>query len=93
MTGPTRLFSLLTGAGHVLLVHVAVVVGRAAVADAAGDTMLPVLRDTAGAFADAHSPGAIALHLVRPDGYLSFVSPGLHTSALVRNLELTFAAR
>ncbi len=116
VTGPARLFSVLTGARHVLLVYVAGAVEVAAIeelcatATAAahgaldcylvadpgadlGDTVLPVLRDTAGAFADAYSPGPIALHLVRPDGYLSFVSAGLDTSALVRTLELTFAAR
>lgn len=116
VSGPTRLFSILTGIHHVLLVYVAgsadvpaIEALCATAAEAAhgaldpylvaapgadvGDTVLPVLRDEAGGFADAYSPGPTGVYLVRPDGYLSFVSPGLDPAALAANLELTFAAR
>lgn len=116
VAGPVRLFSVLTGERHVLLVYVA---GPAEVAELEalcatattaahgaldsylvagpgadpGDTALPVLRDTAGAFAGAYSPGAVAVYVVRPDGYLGFVSDRLDASALVSHLGLTFAPR
>jgi 2-polyprenyl-6-methoxyphenol hydroxylase-like FAD-dependent oxidoreductase len=115
VAGPVRLFSVLGGERHVLLIHLAGVADVAAIEglcaaarDAAhslldcylvaapgadvGDTVLPVLRDTAGEFATAYSRDAIAVYLVRPDGYLGYAAASIEAALLVGHLRLTFAA-
>ncbi|HNM84126.1 MAG TPA: FAD-dependent monooxygenase [Mycobacterium sp.] len=115
VAGPVRLFSVLTGERHVLLVYTAAAVDVAQVEDFCataaaaahgaldcylvvapgadvGDTVLPVLGDAAGAFAGAYSPGATAVYVVRPDGYLGYVSDRIDASSLFTHLELTFAS-
>ena len=54
-------------------------------------TLLPVVRDAAGDFARAYGVTGTSVFVVRPDGYLGFVSHGtLDTEGPVRHLAGTF---
>ena len=59
-----------------------------------GDTVLPVARDGDGDFAKMYGLEggvAVAVFLVRPDGYLGYVARDMDAEALVKHLRLTFA--
>lgn len=109
---PIRLFSLLAGAEHTLLLYVGgergperfaalervvedarrVAHGRLDVYLVAGpetpvDTLLPVVRDSAGDFARTYA-AEDAAYLVRPDGYLAYVGA---PEEVPRALATTFA--
>jgi 2-polyprenyl-6-methoxyphenol hydroxylase-like FAD-dependent oxidoreductase len=112
VTAPLRLFTLLSGRGHALLLHAGAdtgatrldqfeilaeaAVGAArghvdvyliAAADAEVDgTVLPVIRDAAGEFAKAFGAGTASVFVVRPDGYLGYVSHDVGDDAVRRML-------
>lgn len=55
-------------------------------------TVLPLIRDSARDFARMYSAGESAVHVVRPDGYLSFTASGIGADELVAHLSSTFRA-
>jgi pentachlorophenol monooxygenase len=59
-------------------------------ADVAG-TVLPLIHDRDGNFAQMYSPAGTSTYVVRPDGYLSLSTPGVDVDALVAHLRATFA--
>ena len=59
-------------------------------ADVAG-TVLPLIHDRDGYFAQMYSPAGTSTYVVRPDGYLSLSTPGVDVDALVAHLRATFA--
>ncbi|MBI3690013.1 MAG: FAD-dependent monooxygenase, partial [Mycolicibacterium aromaticivorans] len=55
------------------------------------DTVLPLIRDSAGEFAARYQPGRCAAFVIRPDGYLCFTARDTTPGAgLARTLKLTF---
>ncbi len=57
---------------------------------AVGATTMPVIRDSADEFARRYRADAATVHLVRPDGYLSYTAAGLDVDELVDHLASTF---
>ncbi len=55
-------------------------------------TILPLVRDSEGAFARMYSASGPSAYVVRPDGYLSLAASGIETDELSDHLRLTFAA-
>lgn len=55
-----------------------------------GGTLLPLIRDTAGEFAQIYAATGTSLFVVRPDGYLGFARRSLAFAELVDYLTLTF---
>lgn len=54
-------------------------------------TVLPLLRDTDGAFARAYRTAECAVFVVRPDGYPGFTAPDLDVDGLTAHLQATSA--
>uniref|UniRef100_UPI0009FBAFEC FAD-dependent monooxygenase n=1 Tax=Aldersonia kunmingensis TaxID=408066 RepID=UPI0009FBAFEC len=55
-----------------------------------GTTLLPLVRDAAGEFAQTYTVSGTSIFVVRPDGYLGFASRSLTFEDLVEYLKLTF---
>lgn len=59
------------------------------------DTVLPVIRDTAGDFARAYGAGGVSVFVIRPDGYLSLavrdIAPTAGAGTVAAHLRTTFA--
>ncbi len=53
-------------------------------------TVLPLIRDRDGDFAQMYSAAGSSAYIVRPDGYLGFASAGIDADALVAHLRATF---
>jgi pentachlorophenol monooxygenase len=54
------------------------------------DTVLPLIRDADGHFAQQYSTAGTSVFVVRPDGYLGYRSPGTDADPLVAHLRKTF---
>ena len=104
---PTRLFDLLRGTAHTLLVADAGetlpgLVGEArerahgrlaaySIGDGTGAPGVPAIGDPGGAFATAYGLSGTGLVLVRPDGYIGFRSEGLDRDGLLGAVGRVFA--
>ncbi|PYE17534.1 2-polyprenyl-6-methoxyphenol hydroxylase-like FAD-dependent oxidoreductase [Williamsia limnetica] len=53
-------------------------------------TVLPVIRDTAGTFAEAYGPQDRSLYVIRPDGYLAYSAGAASGDDLLAHLKKTF---
>ncbi|MET9198921.1 FAD-dependent monooxygenase [Gordonia sp. NPDC003585] len=63
----------------------------AAPAAQVGTTILPLLRDSEGLFADAYRPDGPTVFVIRPDGYLGYRGPLSNVTATLAHLRSTFA--
>lgn len=116
VTGPLRLYSLLSRREHTALLYADETAGPADAeiferaadaaitaahrqmdvyliaapgADVAG-TVLPLVRDSRGEFAQSYSASESSVYIVRPDGYLGFAAAGIDATGLVTHLRATF---
>lgn len=59
------------------------------------DTVLPVIRDTAGDFARAYGAAGVSVFVIRPDGYLGLavrdIAPTAGAGTVAAHLRTTFA--
>ena len=104
---PVRLFELLRGPTHTLLVagageEAAALIAEArerahgrltaySIGDGAGAPGAPAIRDPGGTFAQTYGLTGTGLVLVRPDGYIGFRSDGLDRDGLLDALGRVFA--
>ncbi|WP_419150865.1 hypothetical protein [Nocardia vinacea] len=54
------------------------------------ETILPLIRDTAGKFAHSYRAGHRSVFFVRPDGYLGFARPTASSADVTDYLKTTF---
>lgn len=55
-----------------------------------GETVLPVIRDTDGEFANAYAAEGLSAFVVRPDGYLGYRANSVTADGVTEHLEDTF---
>ncbi|MFE0152187.1 FAD-dependent monooxygenase [Nonomuraea sp. NPDC059007] len=105
---PVRLFDLLQGPGHTLILYADAATGlddaetlaglvRVYVVLAPGvpppEQGARVLRDATGAFRDRYAAGRSAAYLIRPDGYVGFRAQPMDLAAVTAHLRNTFDVR